>query len=154
MNRTERPTVLVDLDYYRFGFVNPPKRDHGLEYEMSGSDVLIGLRLGFDVIFDGNFTADAHDPFLEKLFQAHSEENYLFYLDASLLETLRRHETKPYTRISANKMREVYKYASPTGRKEEVVIPESSSLGQTVDQIIMITGIAGAKYGPQPGHKP
>lgn len=146
MNRTKRPTVLVDLDHYRFGFVNPPRRDHELEYEMSGSDVLIGLRLGFDVIFDGNFTADARDPFLEKLFQAHSEENYLFYLDASLPETLRRHETKPAARISTNKMREAYKYASPTGRKEEVVIPESSSLGQTVEQIIMITCI-GAKQG-------
>jgi hypothetical protein len=82
---------------------------------------------------------------LEKLFQAHSGDNYLFYLDASLPETLRRHETKSYTRILASKMREVYKYASPAGRKEEVVIPESSSLGQTVEQIIVITGIGGAK---------
>lgn len=145
MKRTKRPTVLVDLDYYRFGFVNPPGRDHELEYEMSGSDVLIGLRLGFDVIFDGNFTVDAHDPFLEKLFKAHPKENYLFYLDASLPETLRRHDTKSYSRISTDKMREVYKYASPTGRKEEVVIPESSSLEQTVEQIIVITGIGGAK---------
>jgi predicted kinase len=141
MKRTKRPAVLVDLDYYRFGFVNPPRPDHGLEYEMSGSDVLICLRLGFDVIFDGNFTADAHDPFLERLFQAHPRENYLFYLDASLPETLLRHETKSYTRISADKMCEVYKYASPTGRKEEVVIPESSSLEQTVEQSVEITGI-------------
>src|SRR5258708_38036875 len=57
MKWTTRPTVLVDLDHYRFSFVNPPNRDHDLEYEMSGSDVLIGLKLGFDVIFDGNFTA-------------------------------------------------------------------------------------------------
>src|SRR5215831_4331642 len=64
MMRTKRPTVLVDLDHYRFSFVNPPNRDHNLEYEMSGSDVLIGLMLGFDVIFDGNFTATARDPFL------------------------------------------------------------------------------------------
>src|ERR1700729_2580450 len=32
MKRTKRSTVLVDLDYYRFGFVNPPKRNHELEY--------------------------------------------------------------------------------------------------------------------------
>lgn len=145
MKRTKRPTVLVELDYYRFGFVNPPRRDHGLEYEMSGSDIVIGLRLGFDVVFDGNFAADAHDPFLEKLFKAHPKENYLFYLDASLPETLRRHETKSYSRISTGKMREVYKYASPTGRKEEVVILETSSLEQSVRQIMVITGIGGAK---------
>ncbi len=125
MKRTKRPTALVDLDYYRFSFTNPPREDHNLEYEMSGNDVLIGLKLGFDVIFDGNFTATAHDPFLEKLFHTHPEENYLFYLD------------------SIEKMREVYEYASPTGREEEVVIPESSSLEQTVEQIARITGIYG-----------
>jgi thymidylate kinase len=143
MKRTKRPTVLVDLDYYRFSFINPPKADHNLEYEMSGNDVLIGLKLGFDVIFDGNFTATAHDPFLEKLFQSHPEENYLFYLDASLHETLKRHETNSNPRISMEKMGEVYEYASPTGREEEVVIPESSSLEQTVEQITRITGIYG-----------
>jgi hypothetical protein len=45
MKRTKRPTVLVDLDHYRFSFVNPPNHNHDLEYEMSGSDVLIGLKL-------------------------------------------------------------------------------------------------------------
>ncbi len=58
-----------------FGFVNPPNYDHDLEFEMSGSDVLIGLRLGFDVIFDGNWTATADDPLLAKWFSAHPEEN-------------------------------------------------------------------------------
>ncbi len=116
MKRTKRPTALVDLDYYRFSFTNPPREDH---------------------------TATAHDPFLEKLFHTHPEENYLFYLDASLHETLKRHETKCNPRISIEKMREVYEYASPTGREEEVVIPESSSLEQTVEQIARITGIYG-----------
>jgi len=141
MKRTKRPTVLVELDHYRFSFVNPPNHDHDLEYEMSGSDVLIGLKLGFDVIFDGNFTATAHDPFLEKLFSAHPEENYIFYLDASLNETFKRHETKSHPRISTDKMKEVYKYASPTGHEKEVIIPERSSLEQTVEQIAQITGI-------------
>jgi len=140
MRRTTRPTVLVDLDHYRFSFVNPPNYDHDVEYEMSGSDVLIGLRLGFDVIFDGNFSATANDPFLEKLLAAHPEENYLFYLDATLNETLKRHETKTNPRISADKMKEVYKFASPTGHEKEVTIPESSSLEQTVEQIALITG--------------
>ena len=141
MKRTTRPTVFVDLDHYRFSFVNPPKHDHDLEYEMSGSDVLIGLKLGFDVIFDGNFTATAHDPFLEKLLSAHPEETYLIYLDASLNETLKRQETKSHSRISTNKMKEVYQYASPTGHEKEVILPESSSVEQTVEQIAQITGI-------------
>jgi MoxR-like ATPase len=143
MKRTRRPTVLVDLDHYRFGFVNAPPRDHdrtlSLEYEMSASDVLIGLRLGFDVIFDGNFRAEEPDPFLDRLLAAHPDRNYFFYLDASLRETLKRHGTKADPRISARKMREVYKYASPLGLAGEVVIPQSSSLQQTVDEILRIT---------------
>lgn len=141
MQRTTRPTVLVDLDHYRFGFVNPPHPDHGLEYELSGSDILIGLQLGFDVIFDGNFAAEEHDPFLDMLFRAHPEQNYLFYLDASLHETLKRHETKANPRISTEKMKEVYPYAAPTGHQNEVIIPESSSVAQTVEQIAQITGM-------------
>ena len=108
---------------------------------MSGNDVLIGLRLGFDVIFDGNFTATAHDPLLEKWLSADPEENYLFYLDASLNETLKRQETKSLPRISTDKMKEVYQYAAPTGHAKEVIIPASSSLEQTVEQIAQITGI-------------
>jgi hypothetical protein len=112
-----------------------------LEYEMSGSNVLIALNLGFDVVFDGNFTAEDPDPFLDRLFSAHPRENYLFYLDATLHETLKRRATKLNPRISTKKMREVYRYASPTGRPEEVVIPQTSSLDQTVEQIIRTTGI-------------
>jgi AAA domain len=141
MNWTKRPTVLIDLDHYRFSFVNPPGYSHDLEYEMSGSDVLIGLKLGFDVIFDGNFTARAPDPFLERLFSAHPRENYLFYLEASLDETLRRHKTKVNPRITTDKMEELYQYASPTGYEGEVLIPEGSSLEQTIEQIARVTEI-------------
>lgn len=141
LKRTTRPTVLVDLDHYRFSFVNPPHEDHNLEYEMSASDILLGLQLGFDVIFDGNFTATAHDPFLEKLLSAHAEETYLFYLDASLDETLKRHETKSHPRISKEKMKEVYPYASPTGHENEIVIPQDSSLEQTIEHITKIVDI-------------
>lgn len=141
LGRTTRPTVLVDLDYYRFSFVNPPHEDHNLEYEMSASDILIGLQLGFDVIFDGNFTAAAHDPFLAKLLRAHPEETYLFYLDASLDETLKRHETKSHPRISKEKMKEVYHYTSPTGHEKEIIIPQGSSLEQTIEHITKIVGI-------------
>src|SRR5262249_20798515 len=139
--QTTRPTVLVDLDHYRFSFVNPPDEDHNLEFEMSASDILIGLRLGFDVIFDGNFTAETPDLFLDKLLRAHPEETYLFYFDASLEETLKRHETKAHPRIVKEKMIEVYPYASPTGDEQEVIIPQDSSLEQTIEHITKIVGI-------------
>jgi hypothetical protein len=141
MRRTTRPTVLIDLDYYRFGFVNRPEDWDGPEYEMSGSDVLIGLRMGYDVIFDGNFTSDPHDPFLKSLFDAHPGENYLFYLDATLEETLKRHKTKSNPRIDEDKMKEVFKYASPVGLENEVIIPQDSSIDETVERIIQAAGI-------------
>ena len=141
LQRTSRPAVLVDLDHYRFGFVNPPRVDHGLEYRMSASAILTALRSGFDVIFDGQFTSEAHDPFLARIFRAHPRQNYLFYLDASLPETLARHSTKFNPRIGAEKMAEVYPLASPLGRPNEVVVPEGSTLEQTISLIRHVTGI-------------
>lgn len=72
MKRTQRPTVLVDLDHYRFSFVNPPNHDQDLEYAMSGNDVLIGLRLGFDVIFDGNFYSHSARSIVRKVVERSS----------------------------------------------------------------------------------
>lgn len=142
MERTKRLTVLVDLDYYRFCFVNPddPENGLGIEYRLSAASVLTSLQNGFDVIFDGNFTYDSDDTFLAQLLD-HPGENYIFYLESSLEETLKRHETKMDPRINTDKMKEVYRYASPTGHNDEVVIPESSSLEQTVEKIRAVAGI-------------
>jgi hypothetical protein len=56
-------------------------------------------------------------------------------IDTSLNETLQRHATKSHPRISTDKMKEVYRYASATGHANEVIIPENSSLEQIVEQI-------------------
>lgn len=141
MGLTTRPTVLVDLDYYRFGYVNSPNNEHQIEYVLSGNDVISSLKLGFDVIFDGNFTAASRMNFLKRLFAEHPDENYLFYLEASLEETLKRHNTKINSRIDTDKMKEVYQFASPVGHKDEVVIPEDSSVDETVQLIRDTTGI-------------
>ena len=141
MEQASRPTALVDLDYYRFIFVNPPPEDHNLEYKMAECNILIGLEQGFDVIFEGNFRADSNDPMLERLFKTHPKENYLFYLEASLDETLRRHQNREDRRISADKMRELYEYATPIGHARETVIPETSSLEETIKLIQKTVGI-------------
>ena len=75
------------------------------------------------------------DPFMLNVVNARASHH------ATLSETLKRHETKSNPRISADKMKEVYKYASPTGHEKEVIIPEGSSLEHTVEQIAQITGI-------------
>jgi len=38
-------------------------------------------------------------------------------------------------------MIEVYPYASPTGHEQEVIIPQDSSLEQTIEHITKIVGI-------------
>jgi guanylate kinase len=138
LKQASRPTVLVELDHYRFSLVNPAPnaiKNHNLEYDMTTSDILIALQKGFDVIFDGNFRGKANDPFIKRLFNAHPVENYLIYLEGSLKETLRRHATKAHPLITPRRMRELYKYASPLGHETESIIPEHSTLDQTVKQI-------------------
>lgn len=137
----DETAALVDLDHYRFAYVNPPPFDHNLEYEMSGNDVVVGLKLGFDVVFAGNFRAKEPDPFLENLFGLQLSENYLFYLDASLDQTLRRHETRLDRRITSEKMRELYGFAAATGYREEVIVPEALSVADKVDLITQVAGL-------------
>lgn len=134
MAKTKRPAVLIDLDYYRFIHVNGVG-NHDLEYDMCVSNILIALDKGFDVIFDGNYNAKEKPDFFNKVLREHPNDNYFFYLDASLEETLKRHVTRADQRIRPEKMMELYKFASPTDYKDEVIIPESSSLEDTVNLI-------------------
>lgn len=140
MSSTTRPTTLIDLDYYRFIHVNGVG-SHDLEHGMCVNNILIALDKGFDVIFEGNYNVKESPEFFSEVFRFHPNENYLFYLDASLDETLKRHVARVDQRIKSEKMKELYKFASPTRHKGEVIIPETSTLEETVKKILANSSI-------------
>jgi len=99
------------------------------------------LKRGFDVIFEGNFKVTTHKELLERLFKAHPGDNFIFYLQTSLEETLRRHGTRIEKIISEEKMKELYGYATPINHPAETIVPESSSVEETVKLIQTTAGI-------------
>lgn len=136
MSLVSRPTVLIDRDYYRFMFkTDDENKVQILGKELIENNILICLKYDFDVIFEGNFRIDTHKLLLERLFESHPEENYIFYLDTSLTETLKRHDMRVGKIISKQKMEELYKFATPMNHPREIIIPETSTLEETVNLI-------------------
>lgn len=134
MAQVTRPTALIERDYYMFMF----KPDDGtvvLDKDLIENNILTCLRHGFDVIFEGNFKVDTHKQLLDRLFESHPDNNYFFYLEESLPETLRRHELRSEKIISREKMEELYGYATPMNYQNEIIVPQNSSQEETVDLI-------------------
>ena len=75
---------------------------------------------------------------LGEIFKCHPAENYMFYLDVSLEETMRRHETRIVSgpAFDAEKMKSWYAMAHRSNHRLERIIPENSSLEESLDFII------------------
>ena len=129
---TTRAVAVVDRDEYMFMFNRWPDAP---DQELIRLMILFCLDRGIDVVFEGNFKAETHRALLEDLFVAHPDDNFIFYLDVSLEETIRRHRGRR-ERLSEERMRELFPTTTPLHDPEEVVIPESASLEQAV-RIIM-----------------
>jgi len=131
-----RKVALIDQDYYK-EFMLKPKEDVRADVPKFILDnILLGLRLGYDVIIDGIFESHRYGNFFDPVFVKHPKENYMFYFDVSLDETLRRHQTRPQKEhFGEAEMRDWYSYSDRSKHAFEEVIPESSSLEETISTI-------------------
>lgn len=100
------------------------------------------LGAGYHVVLDGILLASRYEPMLAGLSRDHNGPSHFYYFDVGLDETLRRHETRPQrSRFSAADMRGWYQPRDLLATIGERVIPETSSLGQTVSTILADTGL-------------
>jgi predicted kinase len=145
--RATRKTCLIEQDYYRFIF---RPRDGGSKansatiHKMIKENVLIALRDGYDVILEGIFATQSYVDDLYEIFGQHPIENYLFYFDISLEETIRRHGTRPSRNTSTyteGDLRTFYPGVYTSIHKSEKAIPESSSAGETLAYITETCGL-------------
>ncbi len=134
-----RRTALIDQDYYRFIF-NPAgggsKPNSDTIHKLILHNTLEALRDGYDVILEGILSVRSYSEVLEELFRQHPRENYMFYFDISLDETISRHNTRPNRHeFGEAEMREWYPTAHRSNHELERVIPETSSIEQTTKLI-------------------
>lgn len=102
----------------------------------------------YHVVLDGILYADRYEPMLARLARDHAGTSCFYYLDVSLDETLARHATRPQAaEFGAEDMRDWYRPRDLLGAVPERVIPQSSTLAETVSLILTDSGLAGGAPG-------
>ncbi|MGI5149315.1 kinase [Plantactinospora sp. CA-294935] len=133
----------LEQDYLRRIVLRERDVDGGLAPELISQTVRLALRHGYHVVLEGILISHRYGPMISALRRDHRGDTYLFYLDVSLEETLRRHTLRPQAaEFTAEDMRGWYRPRDLLGLPDEMVIPESSSLEETVVFIQHTAGLA------------
>lgn len=128
--------ALIEQDYLR-RFILKEKETEGTDnIGLIKQTVEFALSRGYNVILEGILYFPRYGKVLKELTDM-CPDNYFFYLDVSLDETLMRYATKPSgVEFGEKEMREWYKPNQQTGFANEKIIPESYSVKQTVSKIL------------------
>ncbi len=95
--------------------------------------VIYCLDKGYTVIVEGILSKPKYKEVLVELMDYASCESYVFYLDVSIEETVRRHTTKPIApEVTEEKLRSWYQAKNYLDVPGEVIIDENSTLEKTV----------------------
>lgn len=97
------------------------------------------LTAGYHVVLDGILNAGRYEQMLAALHRDHDGPSRFYYLDISLEETLRRHQTRQMPGVTAADLRSWYEPRDLLATITERVIPEASALEETVSSILADT---------------
>jgi adenylate kinase family enzyme len=101
---------------------------------------------GYHVVLDGIFYADRYELMLTALNRDHCGISRFYYLDVSMDETLRRHTTRPQEAdFGPDDMRQWHRPKDLLTAIREHVIPETSTLQQTISTILAETQLLQAQ---------
>ncbi len=133
--------AIVEQDYLRRFILKEKETEGTNNIGLIYQTVIYALSHDYDVILEGILYFPRYADMLRKLVEA-CPNNYVYYLDVSLEETLKRHQTKPNAHEFGEKeMREWYNHQDVTNFERETIISETSSLEKTVIRIGLETGI-------------
>jgi adenylate kinase family enzyme len=136
-----RKIAYVEQDNIRRGILKEKETDDGANITLISQIVEFALARDYDVILEGILNFPRYGKILRELAEK-CPENYFYYFDISLEETLRRHETKWNSdQFGEKEMKQWYKHHDLTKFKGEKIIPEEYSLEQTVQKIIEDVGL-------------
>ncbi|MER6134043.1 AAA family ATPase [Streptomyces sp. NPDC001815] len=100
------------------------------------------LDAGFHVVVEGILYADHYGGMLTELRADHRGPTHAYYLDIPFGETLARHATKPIADdVSETQLSDWYRARDLLPGGTETVIGAHSSLHETVDRIMVDTGL-------------
>jgi predicted kinase len=132
-----RGVAWVSQDLIRRIILKEKDKPGGLNIGLIDQVARYSLDRGYHVILDGIFYADHYGVMLAGLARDHLGVSRFYYLDVSMEETLRRHATRPQAaEFGADEMRDWYRCRDLLGGIPEHVIPETSTLQETIALIL------------------
>lgn len=138
--------ALVSQDLVRRTILMERDRPGGANIGLIDQVTRYSLDHGYHVVLDGIFNADRYQQMLTALSDDHAGRSFFYYLDVSIDETLRRHSGRPQAaEFGSDDMRTWYRSRDLLATIREQVIPEGSSLQQTIDLILSQTGLLQAR---------
>jgi hypothetical protein len=100
------------------------------------------LDAGYHVVVEGILYADRYGDMLAKLRADHRGPTHGYYLDVPFAETLARHATKPIADdVTETQLRDWYRPRDLLPDGVETVIGAAGTLRETVDRIMLDTGL-------------
>ena len=138
--RYGRGCALVEQDYLRRIVLraheapsDPPSAAPGL----IASVCTFSLANGYHVILEGILATARYGTMLRDLIAGHAGSSYVYYMDISYEETVRRHATRAQRdAFTAEDMREWYRVSDPLRVPDEHIIGEGSTFEQSIDFIL------------------
>jgi hypothetical protein len=144
-----RGLAWVPQDLVRRTIVREHDRPGGVNIGLIDQITRYCLDHDYHVVLDGILYADRYEQMLCGLARDHAGRSCFYYLDVGLDETLARHATRPQAaEFGPDDMRGWYRPRDLLGSVGERVIPQTSTLAETVGLILAETGLAG---GSPPG---
>jgi deoxyadenosine/deoxycytidine kinase len=140
--RHGRGCALVEQDHLRRVVLRERDRPDSLAPALIEQTVRFALDHQYHVVLEGILSSSTYLPLLAALRQAHRGDTFLFYLDVSWEETVRRHATRPQAaEYSPHHMREWYRPLDLLGLPDEHLVPESSSIEATITAIAVAAAL-------------
>lgn len=128
--------ALVEQDYFRRIVLKEKEAEGRNNLGLLRQTVLFCLAQGYDVVLEGILWSRRYRRLLSELITA-ADSAYLFYLDVSFPETLRRHQTKPNAHeFGELEMREWFRERDVLGVVNEEVLAEELSADDAVERIL------------------
>lgn len=133
--------AIVEQDYIRRFILKEKETEGTNNVGLIRQTVEFCLEREYDVILEGILYFPRYGSMLQQLVEK-CPNNYFYYFDVSFEETLRRHATKPNAHEFGEKqMRGWYKPSQLTNFESEKIIPESFSIEEAVNKILVETGL-------------
>jgi adenylylsulfate kinase-like enzyme len=129
-------TALVEQDYIRRKLLREQDKAGQPNIGLIRMNAEFALKHGYDVIVEGILPNSRYGDMLRHLIKSFSRA-YIYYLDVSFEEALRRHQTRAKSKeFGKEEMRGWFVPNDILGVKHEQVISETSPLEVTIERIL------------------